>query len=113
VEPPFQQADGAYAQMPKEIDFVHSMEHSRVEMQYAPNLPDQDQLLMKGIFDESPSGVLLFPNTKMPYQVAETAWQNLMGCKQWKGSATLDALRDFRDRFRGTAGREFGFPINP
>ncbi len=37
----------------------------------------------------------------MPYQVAESAWTNLLGCKRYEGSKTLDAIRDFRDQFRG------------
>ncbi len=113
VEPPFQQADGAYSEQPAPIDFVHSMEHSRVEFEYAPDLPDKDQLAIKGVFDESPSGVLLFPNDQLPGQVAAAAWRNRMDCAKYEGSATLDALADFRTQFRGRAGREFGFPIQP
>lgn len=113
VFPPYQQADGAYSEEPLPIDFVHSMEHSRVEFEYAPNLPDSDQLAIKGVFDESPSGVLMFPNNQLPDQVAAAAWRNRMNCPKYQGSKTLDALADFRTKFRGTAGREFGFPITP
>jgi hypothetical protein len=95
------QADGAYRQTPRSIEFVHSLEHGRIEIQYAPDLPKADQLALKGVFDESPSGVLLFPNSRMPYEVAATAWTQLMGCKSYKGAKTLDAIRDFRDQFRG------------
>src|SRR5204862_3020830 len=62
VFPPFQQADGAYSEEPDPLDFVHSLEHSRVEFEYAPDLPESDQLAIKGVFDKSPSGVLMFPN---------------------------------------------------
>ena len=113
VEPPFQQADGAYSEEPNPIDFVHSMEHSRVEFEYAPSLPDKDQLAIKGVFDESPSGVLMFPNKQLPDQVAAAAWRNRMNCSKYDGAKTLDALADFRTKFRGVAGREFGFPITP
>ena len=41
VEPPYQQADGAYSEMPQEIDFVHSLEHGRMEIQYSPDLPEK------------------------------------------------------------------------
>ena len=40
VEPPYQQADGAYSEMPAEIDFVHSLEHGRMEIQYSPKLAE-------------------------------------------------------------------------
>jgi hypothetical protein len=113
VFPPFQQADGAYIEEPEPLDFVHSLEHSRVEFEYAPDLPEEDQLAIKGVFDKSPSGVLMFPNKQLPDQVAAAAWRNRMNCKKYEGPETLDALADFRDRFRGVAGREFGFPIQP
>jgi hypothetical protein len=98
---PEQLADGAYAEMPDEWYFVHSLEHGRIEIQYSPDLPEQDQLALKGVFDEDPPGMLFFPNTKMPYEVAVTAWTQLMGCPKYEGDKTLDAIRDFRDTYRG------------
>ncbi len=98
---PFQQADGAYGETPGLINYVHSLEHGRIEIQYAPDLPEADQLALKGVFDDSPSGMLLFPNPRMPYEVAATAWTHLMGCKRYEGAKTLDAIRNFRDRYRG------------
>jgi hypothetical protein len=111
VTTPFQQADGAYAKRPELIEIVHSLEHGRIEIQYAPDLPDADQLALKGVFDDSPSGMLLFPNPDMPYEVAATAWTQLLGCKRYEGAKTLDAIRDFRDQFRGR-GPEGQVPIN-
>ena len=105
-----QQADGAYAEMPDPVHFVHSLEHGRIEIQYSPDLPEDQQLELKGVFDESPEGMLLFPNPDMPYEVAVTAWTQLMGCKTYKGAATLDAIRDFRDIYRGR-GPEGQYPI--
>lgn len=101
VETGYQMADGAYLQMPKPIFFAHSIEHGRIEIQYSPDLPKRDQLALKGVFDESPGAMLLFPNQDMPYEVATTAWTQLMGCKRYEGGKTLDAIRDFRDQFRG------------
>jgi hypothetical protein len=95
VVPPYQQADGAYAEMPKEIDIVHSLEHGRMEIQYAPDLPEDAQLELKGLFDTMYAATLLFPNDKMPYEVAATTWTNLLGCPTYKGQATLDAIRAF------------------
>ncbi len=109
VTNPFMQADGAYAQTPELIEFVHSLEHGRVEIQYAPDLPEADQLALKGVFDDSPSGMLLFPNRQMPYEVAATAWTQLMGCKTYEGAKTLDAIRDFRDQFRGRGPEAVAF----
>jgi hypothetical protein len=106
VEPPFQQADGAYSEMPKEIDIVHTLEHGRIEFQYAPNLPEKDQLVLKGVYDTMYGGSLLFPNDNMPYEVAATAWTKLIGCQTYKGAITLDALRDFAKTNWGKYGGE-------
>jgi hypothetical protein len=94
-------ADGAYRETPPIGRAVHSLEHSRVEIQYQPDLDEEAQLALKGVFDESPGGVLLFPNPDMPYAVAATSWTRLIGCERYRGSATLDAIRDFRDLYRG------------
>ena len=98
---PENQADGAYLDEPEPWWVVHSLEHGRVEIQYSPDLPEEDQLALKGVFDQRPGGMLLFPNSKMPYDVAVTAWTQLMGCPKYEGAATLDAIRDFRDTYIG------------
>jgi hypothetical protein len=106
VEPPFQQADGAYSEEPEKIDFVHSLEHGRLEIQYSPELEEKDQLALKGLYDTQYAASLLFPNEEMPYAVAATAWRQLLGCKQYKGAITLDALRDFGKKTWSVDGRE-------
>jgi hypothetical protein len=106
VEPPYQQADGAYAEMPEEIDIVHTLEHGRMEIQYSPDLPRNDQLELKGLYDTMYAAALLFPNDKMDYAVAATTWTNLMGCPTYKGAATLDAIRAFGKQTWGKYGGE-------
>jgi Protein of unknown function (DUF3105) len=108
VEPPYQQADGAYSEMPGEIFIVHSLEHGRMEIQYSPDLPDEDQLALKGLYDTMYGGTLLFPNENMDYEVAATTWTNLLGCPKYKGAITLDAIRDFG---KATWGRYGGEPV--
>ena len=82
---PIQQADGAYSEEPEKIDFVHSLEHGRVEIQYSPELAEKDQLALKGLYETLYAATLLFPNKEMPYAVAATAWRHLMGCKAVQG----------------------------
>jgi hypothetical protein len=106
VEPPYQQADGAYTETPAEIDYVHSLEHGRLEIQYAPDLPEKDQLALKGLYDTMYGATLLFPNEKMPYEVAATTWTNMLGCPTYKGAATLDAIRAFGKATWGKYGGE-------
>lgn len=109
VVPPYQQADGAYAEMPGEINMVHSLEHGRMEIQYSPDLPEEDQLELKGLYDTMYGGTLLFPNENMDYAVAATTWTNLLGCDEYKGAVTLDAIRAFGKQ---TWGRYGGEPVN-
>ena len=107
VEPPYQQADGAYSEMPEEIDFVHSLEHGRLEIQYSPKLSESGPAeALKGLYDTMYGATLLFPNEKMPYQVAATTWRNLLGCPKYKGAITLDAIRDFGKATWGVYGSE-------
>src|SRR4051794_2527265 len=106
VEPPYQQADGAYSEMPAPITVVHSLEHGRMEIQYSPKLSEKDQLALKGLYDTMYGATLLFPNDEMPYEVAATAWTNLLGCRQYEGAITLDAIRAFGKETWGRYGGE-------
>jgi hypothetical protein len=107
VEPPYQQADGAYSEMPLPIDMVHSLEHGRMEIQYSPDLPEEAQLELKGLYETMYGGALLFPNEEMPFEVAATTWTNLLGCKKYEGKKTLDAISAFG---KATWGRYGGEP---
>lgn len=93
-------ADGAYTTPLPQINFLHSMEHGRIVILYDPELPEDDQLALKGIFDEDPEGMLIFPYAEMPYQVAVAAWTDIAGCDQYT-SEVVDVIRDFRDQLRG------------
>jgi hypothetical protein len=106
VEPPFQQADGAYTEEPAEIDFVHSLEHGRLEIEYNPDLPEKAQLELKGLYDTMYGAALLFPNDKMPYDVAAVTWTNIAAFPKYEGAKTLDAIRAFGKQTWGKFGGE-------
>jgi hypothetical protein len=89
---------------------VHSLEHGRVGIHYKPSLPEAQQLALKGVFDEDPNGMLLLPDPDMPYDVAVTAWTNELVCPTYN-EAALDAIRNFRDTYRGN-GPEQQIPID-
>lgn len=108
VEPPYQQADGAYSEEPKPLDVVHSLEHGRMAIQYSPDLPEEAQLELKGLYDTMYGATLFFPNDRMPYEVAATTWTNMIGCDTYKGAITLDAIRAFG---RETWGKYGGEPV--
>jgi hypothetical protein len=97
---PVPQADGAYLETPDVTKTVHSLEHGRVAIQYSPALSEGEQVAVKGVFDASPDGSLMFPNPEMPYALAATAWTNLIGCQEYSPEALL-AIAEFRNRFLG------------
>jgi Protein of unknown function (DUF3105) len=99
---PIPQSDGVYTQMPPLTHVVHTLEHGRVEIQYKPSIGPQRIAQLGGLYSEDPQYTLLFPNTKMPYQVAVTAWGHLAGCKK-ATDATFDVIRDFKRRYMGAA----------
>jgi hypothetical protein len=111
-------ADGAYLTpfsddtsiSPNVRNFVHSLEHGRVEIHYSPDLPEEQQLALKGVFDEDPGGMILIPDPNMPYAVAVTAWTQLVGCPNYD-PIVLDVIRNFRDTYRGN-GPEQQIPVN-
>ncbi len=79
---------------------LHTLEHGRVEIQYQPDLPEADQLKLKGVIDEDFRDMVMFQNEKMQWQVAAAAWDHYLGCKTYS-EKVLDAIRAFRDKYRG------------
>jgi hypothetical protein len=108
VAPPHQQADGAYLVMPDESTTVASLNHGRMTVQYAPDLPEEIQLELKGLYNTMYGGTLFFPNGAMNYAVAITTWGNLLGCTAYEGAATLNAIRAFG---RATWGKSGDVPV--
>jgi hypothetical protein len=98
--------DGVYkaGNTPDKENFVHTLEHGRIELQYAPTAPAAVRNQLFTLYNEKVKGVsqyhmMLFQNnTNMPYEVAATAWTQLLGCKT-VNDKTWDAIRAFRDRF--------------
>jgi hypothetical protein len=108
AEPADQQADGAYLEEPKAIDYVASLEGGRMEIQYTGDLPEDIQRELKGLYDTMYGGTLLFPNHEMNYAVAATTWTNVLDCTGWEGQKTLDAIRAFGKATWGKYGGEAG-----
>jgi hypothetical protein len=98
--------DGIYdpGNTPAKENFVHALEHGRIEFQYQPNAPQKTIDTLTAIYNEPVNGTpgyhaLLFENnTGMKAPIAATAWGQMLTCNTLT-SASIDALRDFRDRF--------------
>jgi hypothetical protein len=100
--------DGAYLDYPELGNYLHSLEHGRIQIQYDPELPEDDQLALKGLFDSDPQAMTMFPNPEMPHRIAVVAWTNLMTCDEYSPE-TIDAIRAFRDTFRGQGPETVAF----
>jgi hypothetical protein len=95
--------DGIYApgDVPNLGKLVHPLEHGRIELQYKPGTPKATVNQLEALFTEQSNGyhMLLFQNTTgMKYQVAATAWGQLLGCPQMN-TKVFDAVRTFRERY--------------
>jgi hypothetical protein len=106
VEPPHQQADGAYLNFPDRINQVGALNNGRMTIQYAPDLVEDFQLELKGLYDTMYGATLFFPNDEMQYAVAATTWGNILGCTSYEGQKTLDAIRAFGRETWGKHGNE-------
>jgi Protein of unknown function (DUF3105) len=95
--------DGIYdpGNTPAKENFVHALEHGRIEIQYRPGTPKRARDQLETLFNEKVNGTegyhtLLFQNnTNMPYAVAATAWTHLLGCPKMNDKV-FDAIRAFR-----------------
>jgi hypothetical protein len=98
--------DGAYAEPIDDENLLHALEHGRVIYWFNRGAPARIRGDLKALFDDDDYHLLLAPSERrMPYQVAASAWTQVLGCKDFN-ERTFDALRAFSDEFRD-AGPEF------
>jgi Protein of unknown function (DUF3105) len=100
--------DGAYVKTPSPYGgLVHALEHGRVIYWFKPNASAAVRGALKKLYDEDNALVILTPNSRpMPYEVAATAWTQLLGCPTYN-QRVPDALRAFRDAYRLKAPEYF------
>jgi len=99
-------ADGIYdpGNTPAKENFVHTLEHGRIELQYRPGTSRHTISQLETLFSEKFNGtigyhMLLFENTtRMPYAIAATAWTQMLGCPRMNNKV-FDAVRAFRARY--------------
>ena len=99
-------SDGIYraGNTPPKENFVHSLEHGRIEFQYKPGTPKNDVAKLQALASEPLNGsagyhVLLFENnTNMPTQFAATAWTKAITCGS-VSPAAISAMREFRETY--------------
>ena len=105
-------SDGNYTEgvAPEPERYVHSLEHGRIVIHYKPTLPKRQVGQLLTLFGENSDTdfglasvgggftLLLKNNTRMPDDVAATAWGHLLTCKTMNDK-TFDAIRAFRQRY--------------
>jgi Protein of unknown function (DUF3105) len=102
--------DGAYSEAPPDVAAVHALEHGRIDIWFKPRLPKAKRAELKALFDEENGyQLLLMPRSKMPFELAATAWGRnptpngtgyLLGCPRMT-DRSFDPLRAFIDAHRG------------
>lgn len=99
--------DGLYdpGNPPERGNWVHSLEHGRVLLQYRKGTPSRRIGQLQTLFNEPYAGevagyhtLLQENNSRMPFAVAAVAWTRYVGCKTLN-NRTFDALRAFRTQF--------------
>jgi Protein of unknown function (DUF3105) len=98
--------DGIYApgNEPQPENYVHSLEHGRIEFEYKKGTPQAQVAQMQKIAEEPINDsagyhVLMFENnTNMPSQFALAAWTKLLTCDKLTPQS-LDVMRQFRKAF--------------
>jgi hypothetical protein len=102
---PVPAVDGLYVpgNEPLLQNWVHTLEHGRVEFQYRPGTSAAVIAQLTKLFNENVKGsgngyhsMLFENNTKMPFAVAAVAWRHYMACKTYTPKS-ITALRTFRD----------------
>ena len=84
-------------------NWVHTLEHGRIEFQYRPGVNKSVVTALESLFNEDVKGsgsgyhtLLMRNNTKMPFQVVAVAWRHYMACATFTPKS-IDALRTFRE----------------
>jgi type II secretory pathway pseudopilin PulG len=98
--------DGIYApgNEPAKENFVHSLEHGRIEFQYKPGTQSSQIAALQKIAEEKFNGtagyhVLMFQNnTNMPHQFALTAWTKSLSCDKLDAKS-VGVMRAFRKAY--------------
>lgn len=99
--------DGLYVSGSEPLlgNWVHSLEHGRILLQYATDTPLSEVVALTRLYKEPvlDSGasyhmLIMRNNTKMPFQTAAVAWRHYVGCKD-AGPKAIAAMRVFRDRY--------------
>lgn len=104
-------SDGIYiaGNEPEIGNWIHSLEHGRILLQYRPGTDKAAVTQLERLFNEDVAGsgggyhsLLMRNNSKMPFQVAAVGWRKYAACREFTPKA-IEALRLFREEAVDTA----------
>lgn len=94
---------------PEIQNWVHTLEHGRILLQYRPGIDKSVVTQLEQLFNEDVNGsgggyhsVIMRNNSKMPFQVAAVGWRHYMACREFTPES-IAALRTFREEVVDTA----------
>lgn len=98
-----------YTEPVSKVRAVHNLEHGAVVVWYGPRVPEAQVNELRDFYNESPNAMLVTPLPELGRRIAMTAWvapptgdETTDGGKRlMMDSVDLDAMRLFRDEFRG------------
>jgi len=98
--------DGNYksGNEPAPENWIHSLEHGRIIVQYKPGTPQATIDQLETVASEELNGneayhtLVMQNNTKMSYAVAAVAWDHILGCETMNPQV-FDAIRAFRKEY--------------
>jgi hypothetical protein len=94
-------AAGFYAQPLPTGSLVAAQRNGIVVIQFAAKLGDEVKQQLQKLQAAVPKGTIVVPNgTRMPFEIAVTAYRRLLGCTRYSPQA-LDAVQLFRGRYLG------------
>jgi hypothetical protein len=93
--------DGSYAEPPPRATLIAALAAGSVVIQYRPAIASGQRTLLERLYARDKSALILTPDRSgMTALVAATAWRRELTCPRVSQGA-LDAIAEFRDRFRG------------
>lgn len=93
---------GVYEDPVPVASLIAAMRRGVIVIQYRAGLRGADVRQLEELQKAVPTGTILAPNaTRMPYEIAVTAYRRLLGCRTFTAAA-IDAVRLFRGRFVGS-----------
>jgi hypothetical protein len=97
---PIPAQDGIYTEAPPKENWVHTLEHGRIIVQFKPSVSPEVRGKLRALVEEDSYHMVLMPNnTRMGPEVAAIAWDHVLRCPRYNDKVP-DAIRAFKEQYR-------------